>query len=124
MSRVIIINGESGLDVRNAINAMTSELYGAITNIPIKLSNKTGAFTQAILADTWVERISITPQSGVPDIKIGTTLHGDDLCPITQINNYLPVMIQTYFTDASTIYFEASGGNVNLRLDVINPYAL
>jgi len=124
MSRININNGDSGLTVRNALNAMTSELYGSLSNVPIKLVGQTGAFTQAILADTWVERISITPASGTPDIKIGTSLHGTELCPVTSIDNYLPVLIQQYFTDASTLYFETTGGTVNVRIDNLNPYAL
>jgi hypothetical protein len=122
MARVLITNGESGLNVRNALNSMTAELYGALPNIPIKLSNQTGAYTQSISADTWVERISITPQSGTPNIKIGTTLHGIEICDVIPIGVYLPVMVQQYFTSSGTLYFETTGGNCNLRIDVINPY--
>jgi hypothetical protein len=118
--KITINNGDSGLDVRNALNSMFYELY-ANTIVPVKFLNQTGAFTQVIPANTWVERIIVLPQSGTPTIEIGTTLDGSDVLSPTLIGNSLPLMIQEYFTNETVLYFTVSGGNVNLRTDQINP---
>jgi hypothetical protein len=123
MAKITINNNDTGLVVRTALNSMFTELYGNVGAIPIKLTNQTESFTYAVSADTWVERITITPILGTPDIKIGTSLAGSEIIDTTQIGNYLPVIVQQYFTNSAILYFVISGGTANLRLDLINPYA-
>ena len=121
MSRVIINNGDSGLTVRNALNSMTSELYAGII-VPIKYANQSANFTASIPADTWVEQIFITPQSGVPDIKIGISIGGSEILDTSLIGNYSPILVQQYFGSATTLYFTPSGGAINVRIDIITSY--
>lgn len=121
MSQTIINNNDTGLAVRTALNAMFGELYGTQI-VPVKLLNQSGNFTQAIPANTWIERITIISESGVPDIKIGTSLHGSEIIDTTQIGNSIPILVQQYFTNSGTLYFEASGGNLSVRIDQINPF--
>jgi len=113
-------DGDTAYVFTGKVNTMFSELYG-ISVIPVKLDNQTGSFTITIPENTWVERILVLPESGVPDVKIGTTLHGTEICDTVQIGNSLPILVQQYFTNETTIYVEVSGGNVFLRIDQINP---
>jgi hypothetical protein len=112
--------GDTAYIFTGKTNANFTEVYGNL-NLPIKTLNQTGAFTQDIPANTWVERIIVLPQSGTPTIEVGTTLGGSDILPPTLIGNSLPIMIQEYFTNETTLYFTVSGGNVNKRTDQINP---
>jgi hypothetical protein len=121
MSQTIINNNDTGLAVRTALNTMFGELYGTQV-IPVKLLNRSGNFTQAVPANTWIERITVIPESGVPDIKIGTSLHGSEILDTTQIGNSLPVLVQNYNAGSETLYFESSGGNVSVRIEEINPF--
>jgi hypothetical protein len=123
MARIVINNNDLGLTVRNALNAMTLELYGS-TVPPVKLLDQTGSFTQAVTADTWIDKIIVTPVSGTPDIKIGTSLGGSEIMDTTQIGNYVIVLAQQYFTNVGTLYFVASGGNVNIRIDQVLNFTL
>jgi hypothetical protein len=113
--------GDTAYVFTGKINQMFGELYG-ISALPIKFTNQSGDFTLSIPADTWIEQIFVTPQTGTPDIKIGTSLHGNEILDTTLIGNYIPVQVQLYFTNSATIYFEASGGNVNIRVDIITNF--
>jgi hypothetical protein len=125
MSQSIIVNGQSGLSVREALNTMFGELYGAVVS-PIKLSN-VATTSQAFVANTWIEKLFIIAYTGSPTIKIGTTLGGSDVLsdgaggPVS-IGTSLPVIIQTYYFSATTYYFTISGGNCNIRIDSILNY--
>jgi len=121
MARTIINNGDSGLTVRNALNSMTSDLYAGVI-MPLKYANQSSNFTASIAADTWVEQIFVTPQSGVPDIKIGTSLGGNEILDTSLVSSYLPIPTQQYFPSATTLYFTPSGGAVNVRIDLITSY--
>ena len=114
-------SGDPAYIFTNKINQMFAELYG-VFNLPIKITGQSGIFTVNISANTWVEKIVIWTQTGTPDITIGTTSGGNDICDTTQISTYLPILVQQYFNNATTLYFTNSGGNINLRIDQINNF--
>ena len=122
MAQTIINNNDTGLAVRTALNSMFTELYGNTVAIPIKLLNQTGSFTQVIATNTWIEKIHAFAHSGVPDIKIGTSLGGNEILDTIQVGNDMAILLQRYFATGCTLYFVVSGGNVDLRIEEINSY--
>lgn len=121
MAQQIINNGESGLVVRNKLNAMFSELYAAVV-LPLKLNGITGNSQQIIPADTFLQAIYISATVGNPTIRIGTTPNGDEICPDVQPGSFQPVIIQQYYAAGVTLYLTLSGGTVNVRFDVIQDF--
>ena len=113
-----INNGDSGLSVRNAINAMTLELYSAIT-LPIKLPNVSVNTNLIVPENTFVDKLGITIISGTPSINIGTTPNGGEILngEYSTIN-----LIQTPYPNQVTYYITISGGVASFRFDVINNY--
>ena len=123
MARTNINNGDTGLTVRTELNAMFTELYAGINlNPPVKLVNQTGNIFQAINADTWIQQIFITPNTGTSSIKIGITSEGNEILDTTVVGTYLPIVVQTYFPSAGNLYFAITGGSVNIRIDLIPSY--
>lgn len=117
----IINNGESGLEVRNALNDNFTELYSSLI-IPIKLT-VTGNQTQAISQNTFITTISLTPSGGTPTLDIGTTNGGGEILPSMPITSFTPIVVQLYFPTAGILYFNLSGvGSVNVRIDYIPNY--
>lgn len=123
MSQQIILNGESGLNVRNALNQMFAELYASL-NPPILITDASTTFSQAIIANTMVLSIFLTTLSGTPTIRIGTSLNGEEILPDTEIDTYQLVSAQQYFLASGALYFTWTGGigEVNVRIDAINNY--
>lgn len=121
MAQSIIINGESGLDSRIAINSNFTELYSSLI-IPIKFS-VTGNQTQAISANTYIAQITLVPADGTPNLDIGTTFGGGQIWADTAITSFTPIVVQQYFASAAILYFNLSGiGSVNVRIDYIPNY--
>jgi hypothetical protein len=123
MAQIIINDGDSGLTVRNELNAMFAELYGAIL-LPIKLPGVTGNTTQAIAANTYVSKISIMPLAGTATIRIGTTPNGFDIMQDTLISGFQPVLVQEDYAVNTTIYitFTTGSDTLNFRFDVVPNY--
>lgn len=122
MSQTIINNGDSGLTVRENLNNMFTELYGAFT-IPIKLEGITGNAQQAIAANTWVEQLSVITTAGSPTIRIGTTPNGTDILEDTTSATVATASIKQYFGSATTFYITMTGtGTVNIRIDILTNY--
>lgn len=121
MAQQIINNLESGLSVRNKLNTMFGELYGAVV-APLKQPGINGNTQQIIPVDTFLQAIYISPVSGTPVIKIGTTANGDEICPEIQPAGFQSVIVQQYFAVSTTLYITLSGGVVNLRYDVIQDF--
>ena len=122
MAQQTILNGQSGLVVRNALNAMFAELYAAIVT-PIKLAGVSVNATQAIPANTFIQDIALTATSGSPTIRLGTTPNGTDIMPDTVIGNSQIVETLLYCQNLTTIYISHSGsGTVSLRFDVLYNY--
>ena len=96
-----------------------SDLIAGAGGVPLKIANVTGAFQQSIPSDSWLEKISITNNSGTPSVSIGTTLAGTEILALTPISLLLPVLIQEYLNVDTIFYFTVSGGTVNLRFDFI-----
>lgn len=118
----IILDGESGLNVRNALNENFLELYNAII-VPFKLTGISGAATQLIPANTFVTTISITPIGGTPTLNIGTTNNGGEIFPTDTISYFTPIVVQQYFLNAGLLYFNTTGvGSFNIRIDYIPNY--
>jgi hypothetical protein len=118
MAQIIIQNGQSGLVVRNALNAMYTELYGAIV-LPLKLPGITGNTQQIIPVDTFLQAIYMTATAGTPTVRIGTTPNGTEISPDVQPGAFQSVIVQQYFASGTTLYITMSGGTLNFRFDVI-----
>jgi hypothetical protein len=85
--------------------------------VPVALLNKTGSFTLDIPANTYIYQIFGSVLLATPSIQIGTTLGGDDICLNTLIDQNILNLTQQYFATTSTLYFQVTGGSVNLRID-------
>lgn len=121
MAQQIINNGESGLVVRNKLNSMYTELYGAIVS-PLKLTGINSNAQQAISANTFLQAIYISSTTGTPTIRIGTTPNGQDICPDVQPGSFQSIIVQQYYSTGVTLYITLSGGTVNIRFDVIQSF--
>lgn len=121
MSQQIINNGESGLVVRNKLNSMFTEIYGALV-LPLKLTGISANSQQIIPVDTFLQAIYISATAGTPTIRIGTAPNGQDICPDVQPGAFQSVLVQQYFSAGVTLYITLSGGTVNIRFDVIQDF--
>jgi hypothetical protein len=78
-------------------------------------------------ADTLVAMISVKNTNGTPSIKIGTTLHGEEILPLSPITTkiFLPNM-NIDSDNTPTIYYEISSSDAastaRIRFDYINKF--
>ena len=84
-------------------------------------------YSTAFAADTLVTMISVKQTAGTPSIKIGTTLHGSDILPLTAITDKFFLPNANIDSDViSTIYYEISstdaGSTARIRFDYINKF--
>jgi hypothetical protein len=121
MPLIPILNGQSGLVVRTAINSMFTELYGAAV-LPMKLNGISGNTTQIIPADTFVKAIAIASTAGTPLIRIGTTPNGVEICPDINPGSFQQITVEQYFSAPTNLYITLSGGTVNIRFDTIQDF--
>jgi hypothetical protein len=122
MARVNIDNGESGLNVRNALNNMFTELYGSIT-VPVKIPGISANSTYIVPADSFVGVISATTASGTPTLRIGTTPNGQEIMADQLVGTLAQAMPNEYFAADTILYFTITGGGtVNIRMDILNDY--
>ena len=123
MAQVIINNGDSGLLTRTNLNNMFTELYGSLI-MPIKLPGVASNTTQSLVANTYLQMVSIIPESGTATIRIGTSPNGTDIMADTLISGFQQVLVQEDFPSPATIYitFTSGTGTLNFRFDVIPNY--
>jgi hypothetical protein len=120
MALQVINNGESGLSVRQKLNAMLAELYGALPSIPTFLRNKTGAQTFQLTGNCFLIYIFVKKLSTNASISIGTSIGGSQLAPATDIGvDPRPFLIQQPYSSNTTIYFTITG-TVDIRIEPIN----
>lgn len=125
MAQQLIENSESGLDVRNALNSMFTEIYGLLSGQqPIKIQGASANFSQAILANTYIVDMQVRPLSGTPTLRVGLTPNGQEIMDDTVINAAQAVVIQLYFANAGLLYFTwtSGSGQVNIRINIISNY--
>lgn len=123
MAQQTINNGESGLNVRNSLNEMFTELYGAIT-APIKVLGATSSFNVAINANTFISLISMYPLITGATVRVGTALGGNDLLDDTVINQFQQIQPNQLYVASGFLYFTISGiGEINFRIDVVNNFS-
>lgn len=121
MAQQYIFLEQTGLSALNVLNSNFTELYGAIT-IPIKVQNQSASFFTNIPANSFIPFIFITALSGNPSVNIGLTPDGGEILPTYPVSPYLPVQAQQYFPTDGDLYFTITGGEVNIRIDVIYNY--
>jgi hypothetical protein len=121
MAQQTINNGESGLVVRNKLNDMFGELYGAIV-LPVRRNDVSGNFQQLISGNAYLNAVYISKTFGTPTIRIGTTPNGEEICPDIQPGDFQSVIVQQYFSGGASLYITLSGGRVNIRFDLIQSF--
>ena len=121
MPQTTINNGDSGLTVRNSLNTMFGELYGALI-IPTKLEGVNSNTTLAVAANSYIEYIAISATAGTPSIHVGTTPNGTDIIPATTPGNFSLTQLEQYFQNATTLYITISGGTVNMRVGLLSNF--
>ena len=103
-----------GPEISVNITASTGITSPVIT--PVSLMNQSGNFTFSVPANTYIYQILANILLSTPSIQIGTTSGGSDVLPLTTIsNNYLPI-IQQYFANATTLYFQMQNGSANFMI--------
>ena len=115
-----IVDGQSGLVVREGINNNFSFLFGSQ---PLFFEGQNATFQQAFPTNTFIATISIVNTNGFPLLAIGTTLGGDDILQMTSINQFTQIQYQTYSANSVTLYFTWYNTNAgNIRIDQIINY--
>jgi hypothetical protein len=85
--------------------------------IPVGLQNKTGSFPVQIPANTYIYQIFAISLLSNPSIQIGTILGGNDIVQNALVDGGLLNLTQQYFPIDSILYFQVTGGSVNIRID-------
>lgn len=116
MAQQLITNNEKGLNVRGAINGNFTELYGAVV-LPVKLLGLNANAEQQVLANTYIREILVDLVAGTPTICIGTTPAGTDILDVTDITQFLPIIVTRKFSDLGIIYITFSNaGTINVAI--------
>jgi len=97
-------------------------LLSGVGNTPIQLTSQTGNITQAISANTWIDKISIFQAGGAPVVRIGTTPNGEDVMTDATVTTYAQVKPEVYTLAGNTLYFTINGGSVDIRIDTNTGY--
>lgn len=123
MGLVYIANLESGLNVRNALNSMFSELYGSIQTPLIASNISVNTEISGVPGNTYIDSLGFN-MSGTAVIRIGTTAGGNDILDDINISGFQLVLVQQYFASDFNIFitFISGTGTVSLRFNVINNY--
>lgn len=101
--------------------AVTDLLKGSVTGSAF-LSNVTGAQTVIPGDNVYVSSIFVKKISGTPSIKIGTTVGGVDILPVTLITDFQVIHIERLFATSDILYFTITSGNVNIRVEEITSF--
>lgn len=118
MAQIVINDGDSGLVVRNAINAMFQELYGAVVP-PIRRPNTSVNIEVQVNANTYVGKIFMrqNPNSLTqPTVTIGTTGGGNDVFPAAAIGAFAEVDWSEFAGDVENLFFTVTGGSVDITI--------
>lgn len=115
-----IFDGQSGLIVREGINANFAQLFNSQ---PVMLDNQNASLSIAFPTNTFIATISVVNISGFPLLAIGTTPGGDDILEMTSINQFTQIQYQTYNAGSVMLYFTWFNANFgNIRVDQIINY--
>lgn len=123
MGLVYIANLESGLNVRNALNNMFSELFSAIP-VPIVIENVTSnTEISGILGNSFIDSIGINASSNTT-FQIGTTAGAQDILSESELNGFQLFVTQEYLASTTNIFITivSGSGPVNFRFNIINNY--
>lgn len=123
MGLVYIANLESGLNVRNALNNMFSELFSAIP-VPIIIENVTSnTEISGILGNSFIDSIGINASSNTT-FQIGTTAGAQDILSESELNGFQLFVTQEYLASTTNIFITivSGSGPVNFRFNIINNY--
>lgn len=115
MGLQIIIAGDNGGDIRNQLNSMLAELYGAILP-PIYLPGLTGNSQTVIKGGQMLDLIIVNPTAGSPTINIGTTPNGTNIVPQMILTQPAPVIVSQPFAADQTLYVTITGGTVAITI--------
>jgi hypothetical protein len=118
----IYINMPNGLGGWLTKQIDVTNLLAGVGSNALKLYNQTLGFSQAIGANSMVTGLFFTIVSGTPSVAVGTTVGGTDILESTLITGDMSVAIQQYFAANGYIYFTSSGGNVDVRIDLISDF--
>lgn len=121
MAQQILNNGEGGLVIRNKLNGMFNELYGAII-LPLRISNVNSNTQQTIAGNAYLQAIYITATDNNPTIRIGLTPNGQEVLEDIQPGSFIQLNVEQYFSEATQLYISISGGTLNIRFAIINDF--
>ena len=80
-----------------------------------------GSHTYAIPDDAWIDKISVLVNSPICELKVGTTLGGDEIIPHATYPATSPATLLTggdlYIETGQDIYLTVISGDCNIRID-------
>lgn len=120
---VTIQNGESGLDVRNALNSMFATLFSSIPT-PVIIENVHGnTEIVGVPGNSFIDSIGINASNDTT-FQIGTTSGGQDILSSTELLGFQLFVTQVYLPTTTNIFitFTSGSGPVNFRFNIINNY--
>lgn len=118
MAKQIIFDGESGLDVLNALNGNFTELYGAL-NFPIQDEGVAGNSQVVVPENTLIMGILVRPDSGSPVLSIGDSPGSGNMLGSQEVSDILPVQMFWPMLTGGNIYLTLAGGTVSISIIVI-----
>ena len=107
--------GDTAYVFTGKINAMFTEVYAAIS-VPLVLKNQSGSITVAIPAKTNISNIYISTVSGSPTVSCGTSGIGSTEI-FANLTPTVPIIVQQFFVNSTTLYITIVGGIVNIQID-------
>lgn len=106
----------------NSHRISVASLLAGEVNTPIAQTGVTGNITQAIAANTFIQRISLFHAGGTPTVRVGTTPNGTDIMPDIAVTDFIPIPYDQYTESGLTIYFTINSGSIDFRIDTINNF--
>lgn len=95
---------------------------GGGADVPILLSNKTGNVSQAIPANSWIDKITVFFRAGTPVVRVGTSPNGQELMMDVNVTDYAVVYPELYTGAGNTLYFTVNSGYIDVRIDYKSNY--
>lgn len=80
-----------------------------------------GSYSIAMEADSYLEKMFFLTVSAV-DVKIGTTLGGNEILDTISVNGFQEVELNIYYETASTVYITYSGGALKAKYSFFNEF--
>lgn len=106
----------------NSYRIPVASLLAGEVNTPITQTGVTGNITQAIAANTFIQRISLFHAGGTPTVRVGTTPNGEQILPDTLITDFIPIPYDVHTSAGMTLYFTINSGSIDIRIDVTDNY--